>query len=202
MQRTRQWTRRRLRTECTSLVLRASRLSADRRNTSPSLSSMKSQDGQAQLRQTGFRWIKAYALLEPLQQLREYMEAPSFDHPEAIAAAMGVLDRHLAALSGDAVALAQTLHFPHYRLAEGRMKIWERSETYLQDFYARVGNEWRHSAWDFRKPISSSSDKVHLDVQFSRYRTDGSVLGRYRSLWVVSLIDQRWAAQLRSSFAP
>jgi hypothetical protein len=51
------------------------------------------------------------------------MEATSFDHPEAIAAAMGVLDRHLAALnSGDAVALAQTLHFPHYRLARGRMK--------------------------------------------------------------------------------
>src|SRR6476619_5653747 len=71
------------------------------------------------------------------------MEGPSFDHPEAIAAAMGVLDRHLAALnSGDAVALAQTLHFPHYRLAGGRMKIWQRSETYLQDFYARAGNEW------------------------------------------------------------
>lgn len=35
------------------------------------------------------------------------MEGPSFDHPEAIAAAMGVLDRHLAALnSGDAVALS------------------------------------------------------------------------------------------------
>jgi hypothetical protein len=99
------------------------------------------------------------------------MKGPSFDHPEAIAAAMGVLDRHLAALnSGDAVALAQTLHFPHYRLAGGRMKIWQRSETYLQDFYARAGNEWHRSAWDFRNPISSSSDKVHLDVQFSRYR--------------------------------
>src|SRR5215813_937478 len=72
-QRARQWTRRRLRTECTSSVLRTSRLSADRRNTSPSLSSMKSQDGQAQLRQTGFRWIKAYALLEPLQQLRGHI---------------------------------------------------------------------------------------------------------------------------------
>src|SRR5258707_7657428 len=84
------------------------------------------------------------------------MEATSFDHPEAIAAAMGVLDRHLAALnSGDAAALAQTLHFPHYRLAGGRMKIWERPETYLQDFYDRVGHEWHHSAWDFRKPISS-----------------------------------------------
>jgi len=120
--------------------------------------------------------------LDPLQQVRGYMEAPTSDHPEAIAAAMGVLDRHLAALnSGDR---------------------WERPETYLQDFYARVGNEWHHSSWDFRNPISSSSDKVHLDVQFSRYRADRSVLGRYRSIWVVSSIDQRWAAQLRSSFAP
>src|SRR5260370_34921885 len=67
--------------------------------------------------------------------------------------------------------------------------------------FARAGNEWHHSAWDFRNPISSNSDKVHLDVQFSRYRADGSVLGWYRSIWVVSLIKQRWAAQLRSSFA-
>ena len=163
---------------------------------------MKSQDGQVQLRRMGFRWSKAYAHLEPLQQLRGHMEAPFFDHPEAIAAAMHVLDRHLTALnSGDAVALAQTLHFPHYRLAGGRMKIWERPETYLRDFYARAGNEWHHSAWDFRNPISSSSDKVHLDVQFNRYRADGLLLGRYRSIWVVSSIDQRWAAQLRSSFA-
>lgn len=111
---------------------------------------MKSQDGRAQLRRTGFRWIRAYTPLEPTLQLRGQMEGPSFDHPEAIAAAMGVLDRHLAALnSGDAFALAQTLHFPHYRLAGGRMKIWERSETYLQDFYGRAGKEWHRSAWNF-----------------------------------------------------
>ncbi len=125
-----------------------------------------------------------------------------YDHPEAIAAAMDVLDRHLAALNtGDAVALAQTLHFPHYRLAAGRLQIWERPENYLQDFYARAGDEWHHSAWDFRNPIGAGPEKVHLDVQFSRYRVDGSLLGRYRSMWVVSQIDRRWAAQLRSSFA-
>jgi hypothetical protein len=130
------------------------------------------------------------------------MALPSLDYPEAVAAAMGVLDRHLAALNaGDAAALAQTLHFPHYRLAGGRMQIWEHPETYLRDFHARAGREWHHSAWDFRIPISASPDKVHLDVQFSRFRADGSILGRYRSLWVVSSIGQRWAAQLRSSFA-
>lgn len=58
-QRTRQWTLRRLRTGCTTSGLRASRSSAGRRNTLPSLSWMKSRDGQAQLRRTGFRWIKA-----------------------------------------------------------------------------------------------------------------------------------------------
>ena len=82
------------------------------------------------------------------------------------------------------------------------MTIWEGSETYLQDFHARAGSEWHHSAWDFRCPISASAEKVHLDVQFSRYRADGSVLGRYCSIWVVSFVDRRWAAQLRSSFAP
>jgi hypothetical protein len=66
------------------------------------------------------------------------MEAPSIDHPEAIAAAIGVLNRHLAALnSSNAVTLSETLHLPHYPLVGRRMKIWERPETYLQDSYAR-----------------------------------------------------------------
>jgi hypothetical protein len=45
------------------------------------------------------------------------------------------------------------------------------------------------------------SDKVHFDAQSTRYRADGSVLGRYRSIWVVTLINGRWAVQLRSTFA-
>lgn len=130
------------------------------------------------------------------------MNNNSPSHSEAVAAAIDVLDRHIAALNaGDAAALVQTLHFPHYRLAGGRMQIWERPDTYPQDFRARAGADWHRSAWDFRKTIAAGPDKVHLDVQFSRYRADGSVLGTYRSIWVVARIDGRWAAQLRSSFA-
>jgi hypothetical protein len=126
----------------------------------------------------------------------------SSDDPDAVAAALDVLDRHLAALNrGDAAALAQTLHFPHYRLASGGMQIWTHPENYLRDFHARAGSEWHRTTWDFRNPIGCSRDKVHLDVQFSRYRADGSLLGRYRSIWVVTCIDRRWAAELRSSFA-
>jgi hypothetical protein len=126
----------------------------------------------------------------------------STPNPEAVAAAMGVLDRHFAALNaGNAAALAETLHFPHYRLAGGRMQVWERPDNYLTDFRGRAGADWHHSTWDFRNPIMASEDKVHFDAQFARHRVDGSVLGRYRTLWVVARIEGRWAAQLRSTLA-
>lgn len=120
----------------------------------------------------------------------------------AIRAAMAVLDDHISALNArDEKALVATLHFPHYRLTGGQMKIWARPDHYLKDFYARARSEWHHSAWDFRKPISAGPDKVHLDVQFTRYRVDNSVIGSYRSIWIVAKVGGRWAAQCRSSFA-
>jgi hypothetical protein len=122
---------------------------------------------------------------------------------DPLEAALGVLDRHMAALNTrDAPALAGTLHFPHYRLSGGGMRIWETPERYFDDFRARAGGDWHHSAWDFRNLIAASPDKAHLDVQFTRFRADGSAIASYRSIWVVARIDGRWAAQLRSSFAP
>ncbi len=120
----------------------------------------------------------------------------------AIAGAMAALDAHFAALNaGDEAALAATLHFPHYRLTGGRMQVWEQPDCYFVDFRKRAGDDWHHSVWDFRRVVAAGPDKVHFDVQFTRYRADGSAIGQYRSLWVVTQIDGHWAAQLRSSFA-
>ena len=127
---------------------------------------------------------------------------PSAPDEAAINAAMAVLDAHIVALNArDEAALIGTLHFPHFRLTGGRVKVWERPDSYLKDFYARAGEDWHHSAWDFRNVIAAGPDKVHFDVQFTRYRADNSALGTFRSLWIVSKIDGRWAAQVRSSFA-
>lgn len=125
------------------------------------------------------------------------------DQGAAEAAALDVMDRHIAGLNArDPAAIAATLHFPHYRLSGDGMRIWETPARYFDDFRARAGGDWHHSAWDFRKLIAASADKVHLDVQFTRCRSDGSAIASYRSLWVITRIDGRWAAQLRSSFAP
>jgi hypothetical protein len=121
---------------------------------------------------------------------------------EAVAAALAVLDRFMAALNaGDEKALLATLHFPHYRLAGGRMQVWEQPGPYLGDFLARAGGDWHHSGWDFHNVIAAGPAKVHLDVQFTRYRADNSVIGRFRSLWIVTKQGGCWAVAARSSFA-
>jgi hypothetical protein len=120
----------------------------------------------------------------------------------AVGAALAVLDRFMAALNaGDEESLLATLHFPHYRLAGDGMRVWDQPGSYLSGFLARAGSEWHHSAWDFRKVIAAGAAKVHLDVQFTRYRADNSVIGSFRSLWIVTEDGGRWAVAARSSFA-
>lgn len=144
---------------------------------------------------------------DALKQRREKigMEVTMNDpaqHANEVEEAKAALDRHMSALNaGDATGLAASLHFPHFRLTGGGMKVWEHSGSYLADFHARAGEGWHHSAWAFVVPIAAGPDKVHLDVQFTRYRENGSSMGSFRSLWVVTRLNGVWATQLRSSYA-
>lgn len=123
------------------------------------------------------------------------------DRPE-VEAAKAVMEAHLAALNAqDEAGLAATMHFPHYRLSEGKLKVWEGPETYLDGFRKRAGTGWGYTEWGELTPLQSGPDKVHFDVRVDRFRPDGSLLSTFRSLWVVTLLDGKWAAQLRSSFA-
>ena len=49
--------------------------------------------------------------------------------------------------------------------------------------------------------VDAGPNKVHFRVQFSRYRADGSLIGSYKSFYIVTLKDGRWAIQGRSSWA-
>jgi hypothetical protein len=133
------------------------------------------------------------------------MDDASQSQPDQAAseAAIALLDRFMDALNArDQAALATTLHFPHHRLAGGRWTVWEQPGDYtIEGFVARAGEGWARSGWDFRRVVAAGPAKVHLDVQFTRYRADGSVIGRFRSLWIVACLDGVWGVQGRSSFA-
>lgn len=119
---------------------------------------------------------------------------------------MQVLDEYMAAWNRkDLAGWERTFHFPHYRLASGRMNVLDKPG--MQDA-ARVwgsagaGAEWHHSRWDRRRIIHSSPDKVHVDTKFTRCRADGSVINSFESLYILTKEDGRWGVKLRSSFAP
>lgn len=126
----------------------------------------------------------------------------------AVAGAMAVTDGFLATFNaGDARAHAETLGYPHVRLASGQVRIWEHLEegaTAMEQAIPllRERTGWDHSEWDHRRVIHTGPGKVHLDVQFTRYRADGSVVGVYPAVYVVVEGDAGWRIQCRSSFAP
>ena len=117
-------------------------------------------------------------------------------------AALDVMKRHIEALNAlDGNSLAQTLHFPHYRLVGSKLDLWSEKENYLADFRKRAGGQWAQSKWESIDVQESSSDKVHLLVQVVRFDNNDNVIAKFKSLWVTTLQGQKWAAQFRSSFA-
>ena len=125
----------------------------------------------------------------------------------AVAGALEATDAFLETFNAcDAAAHAATLAYPHVRLASGRVRIWQDADQAEADIKRALpmllGQGWEHSVWDRREVIHASEGKVHLDVQFTRYRSNGSVLGIYEAVYVVVKQDERWLIQCRSSFAP
>ena len=104
----------------------------------------------------------------------------------------------------DMSAWEGTYHFPHYRLAAGRMRVLnnpgEQDRLRLKNALASTG--WHHSEWDRRRIVHATETKVHVDTQFTRYRADGTVIGSYESLYILTNEQGRWGVKLRSSFAP
>ena len=50
--------------------------------------------------------------------------------------------------------------------------------------------------------VGWSSEKVHVDTQFTRYRKDDTPIASCESLYVVTKEQGRWAIKMRSSFVP
>lgn len=123
--------------------------------------------------------------------------------------ALRVLDEFLAHFNNqDFKAVAETFHYPHIRIARGKVFVWNSPEDFLAartpeaiaHHLTEIG--WHHTKWDTREVIQTGANKVHIAVQFTRYREDGSAIGKYDSFYIVIKKDGRWGIQARSSFMP
>jgi len=125
------------------------------------------------------------------------------DHADAIAAAQAVLDAFMAAFNArDIDAWRKTFNFPSVRLASNNLTIIDADYHRPEMFGSGALTEWDHSAWDRREVIHAGPDKVHIDTRFSRFRADGSVIGGFDSIYVITREDGHWGVKARSSYAP
>jgi hypothetical protein len=119
-----------------------------------------------------------------------------------IAAAQERLDAFMTAFNArDLRAFEATFNFPHVRFASGTVTIIQPGYHKPEMFEVGALKAWNHSAWLRREVIHAGTDKVHIDTQFARYRKDGSLIGAYDSIYIVTRLDGRWGIQGRSSFA-
>lgn len=116
--------------------------------------------------------------------------------------ALATVDRYLKALNArDTGAIRDAFNFPHTRIgATGNLDRFERPEDYDFDhFYSRTSKDgWHHTVWDKTSVVYATEGKAHVAVDFTRYREDGSVIGRYFSLYIVTCHDGHWGIQFGS----
>lgn len=125
--------------------------------------------------------------------------------PEIEKAGLAVLDRFMAALNAyDAAAMDGCMHFPHIRMAESSVAVYEAPGNNPMDLFDRLKaqDNWHHSAWDGRELIQWNDEKAHWQLSYTRYREDGSVIGQYDSLYILTMRNGNWGIQARSSFGP
>ena len=129
----------------------------------------------------------------------------SADENHIIAEARVPMDGFMTAFNAEDIEALRTrwFHFPHVRFHGENVIYMETPADLKMPVWDRQGatTDWASSAWDYVEPVDAGPDKVHFRVQFSRFRADGSLIGSYKSLYIVTKRDGRWAIQARSTWA-
>lgn len=124
---------------------------------------------------------------------------------KAEAGARKAMDEFMTAFnSGDPHAWAATLNYPHVRFASNQVRSYATADEFARENanYPKRLAPWHHSRWESMQVIQSGPDKVHFSVVFVRYDANNKEIGKFPSLYIVTLKDGHWGVQARSSFAP
>ena len=120
-----------------------------------------------------------------------------------IQAAMATLDDFMRGFNArDIKAYDAAFNFPSVRLASNTLHLIQAGEQKPSLFETGSLKEWDHSALQKRVVLHAGPDKVHINTRFARYRKDGSLIGGFDSLYVVTKENGHWGVKIRSSFAP
>ena len=124
---------------------------------------------------------------------------------ESDEACLACLDRFMDAVNAhDVSAMEQEMHFPHVRIAAGTITTYPAPGSNPLDLFSRLqlDDGWHRSQWISKAIVQGDDKKVHVAVHYTRMRRDGSIIGNYHSLYILTRQDGRWGVLARSSFGP
>ncbi|WP_342708925.1 hypothetical protein AAFG13_28835 [Bradyrhizobium sp. B124] len=123
------------------------------------------------------------------------------DDATMIAAAIRCIDDFTDRFNAcDLAGMDALLHFPHVILSGEQLVIRERPGQLPASFFDDLARTtgWAKSTYQRGEPVLVGPRKVHLVVEYSRDRADGSIASRHRNPWIVTSEDGRWGIKQRS----
>ncbi len=91
------------------------------------------------------------------------------------------------------------LHFPHIMLADNKETIWNAPNSLPKSYFQWLEQEsgWHHSEYQCISLVLSHDAQRHYLLEYTRNRSDGSVISAHKNLWVLTRVSGRWGIKIR-----
>jgi hypothetical protein len=104
----------------------------------------------------------------------------------------------------DEGAWADTLNYPHLRLAGDAVKTWPTRQAYVDEFdfdafASRYG--WSRSEWESVEAVQVAANAVNVALRATRRDAEGKPLSTFDTYYLVTRENGHWGVRARSSFA-
>ena len=110
-------------------------------------------------------------------------------------AVRNTIDHYFSSLNAkDLQGVSVACHFPHFRvMGNNTVYEWKTADDLFTWFQSHVSDDgWGYSELDELALEKFSDHKYHALLKFGRYQADGTLIGNYKSLYIVILKDGRW----------
>ena len=110
-------------------------------------------------------------------------------------AVRNTIDHYFSSLNAkDLQGVSVACHFPHFRvMGNNTVYEWKTADDLFTWFQSHVSDDgWGYSELDELILEKFSDHKYHASLKFGRYQEDGTLIGNYKSLYIVIFKDGRW----------
>ena len=110
-------------------------------------------------------------------------------------AVKATIDHYFSSLNAkDPQGVSLACHFPHFRVMGNNIVYqWKSADDLFTWFQNHVSDDgWGYSELNGLTLERFSDLKYHASLKFGRYQADGTLIGNYKSLYIVIFRENRW----------